>query len=289
MLEDRSVVTRLGEGLGSRGFLAPLATRRTLAVLEEMGAAVRTLGAEARAVGTSALRRAEGAEAFLAEATRALGVPVEVLSGEEEARLGWRGALSDLPGLTEGDRPFVLDPGGGSTELHDGVGGQSLELGAVRLTEAFLREDPYRQDALSALTEHVRAQLRDLAPITGRPLVVVGGTATTLAALDAGLERYGSEAVHGRVLEAAAIESLCRRLAAMRLAEREALPCLQPGRADVIVAGGLLLRELLRQLGLERATVSDRGLRFGLIEEVVEGWGRAPGPVSPPRSSRTRS
>jgi exopolyphosphatase / guanosine-5'-triphosphate,3'-diphosphate pyrophosphatase len=276
VLEDRSVITRLGEGLGERGALGEAAMERTLAVLEEFGGAILALGATARAAGTSALRRADNAGGFLARARDALGVEVEVLSGVAEASLGARGALSELPGVTRAQAPIVLDPGGGSTEVicttaEGGIASAvSLEVGAVRLTEAFVRSDPPALAELDALAARARAIVAPLAPAAGRPVVAVGGTATTLAALHLGLDRYDGARVHGTRVGRADIAALRARLAALPLAAREAIPCLPRGRADIAVAGAALLEALLDRLGAAELTVSDRGLRFGLIAELLE-------------------
>jgi exopolyphosphatase/guanosine-5'-triphosphate,3'-diphosphate pyrophosphatase len=271
VLEERCVVTRLGQGLGAEGRLSQEAMDRTVAVLEEFGAAIMACGARARAAGTSALRRATNRDEFLERAQEALRFPLEVLSGPDEARLGYRGAISDLPGVSSEALPLVVDPGGGSTEVFR-HGGQitSLEAGAVRLTEGFLHHDPPSPAQLEALTRHARAQAASLEPAAGRPVVTVGGTATTLAALSAGLRAYDSRQVHGRRLTLEEIRSLRVRLAALPLVERERIPCLSPGRADIIVAGALLLEVVLTQLAVEETIVSDRGLRYGLIAEIME-------------------
>ena len=275
ILDERSVITRLGAGLGQQGALDPVAMERTLTVLEEFGSAVVALDATGRAVGTSALRRAHNADAFLDRAADALGFPVEIVSGVDEARLGYRGALSDLPGVDIDDEPVVVDPGGGSTEVIADRGRRavSLEVGAVRLTEAFLplpENDPPRPAALTELVAHVRRVVAPLEPAHGRPIVGVGGTATTLAAVELGLDHYDPARVHGTALELETMRALVARLSALTIAEREAIPCLPPGRADVAVAGGLLLVELISQLGSDRLTVSDRGLRYALIAEIID-------------------
>lgn len=268
VLEERCVVTRLGEGLGQEGQLSREAMDRTLAVLEEYGAALVALGARARAAGTSALRRAGNRAEFLERAKDVLGFELEVLSGADEARLSYRGALSDLTGV---DDPLVVDPGGGSTEVFHGPNLMvSLEVGAVRLTETFLHHDPPTAAELDSLADMVRSEAANLAPSAGRTVVAAGGTATTLAALDADLEVYDARQVHGRTLPLSRIRALRERLAGVSLAERERIPGLQPGRADIIVAGALLLEIVLEQLEAEAMTVTDRGLRYGLIAEILD-------------------
>ncbi len=247
---------------------------RSITVLQEFGAAIMATGAQGRAAGTSALRRAENAPDFLDRARAALGFAVEILSGANEARLGYRGALSDLPmELDELHPPIVLDPGGGSTEVFQALASGlavSLEVGAVRLTEAFLHHDPPTSGELEALVEHVRGISEQLNASTEAPLVAVGGTATTLAALALKLERYDGSKVHGFRLSLSTIRTLRERLVAVPLVERAKIPCLPPGRADIAVAGALLLEELVEHLGAQCVVVSDRWLRFGLIAEILE-------------------
>lgn len=288
VLFERAVITRLGEGLGPRGALSDAAMERTLNVLEEFGAALADADAvaevRARAVGTSALRRAVNGAQFLERACSALGLPLEILSGEEEARIGFLGATNELPGLESAADPIMVDPGGGSTEVVDGASLRvSLEIGAVRLTEAFLHTDPPTEAELEALAHKVRDVVRGLPRAGHRPLIGVGGTATTLAALDLGLERYDSARVHGHQIELSEMVALRQRLAALPLREREQIPCLPRGRADVAVAGALILEGLLDQLGCERMLVSDRGLRFGLMAELIRSSSPSPRPA---RSSR---
>jgi exopolyphosphatase/guanosine-5'-triphosphate,3'-diphosphate pyrophosphatase len=272
VLDERCVITRLGRGLGDGGRLSPEAAAATLAVLEEAGRAALALGAKVRAAGTSALRRATDAESFLARAERALGAPVELLRGEDEARLGWRGALSDLPGVEAACPPILLDPGGGSTEVtRPPEAPRSFEVGAVRLTEEFLHHDPPTEPELAAMDRHIDHVLAPLRPARGRLVVAAGGTATTLAAVDLGLVRYDGRAVHGHRVSVERIAALADRLAALPTAERERIPCVAPGRADIAPAGARLLLALLRRLGAAEFVVSDRGLRFGLIEEMLEG------------------
>jgi len=271
VLDERCVVTRLGEGLADRGRLTTEAMERTVAVLEEFGGAVSALDAEARAAGTSALRRADNAEEFLERARGVLGFQLEVLSGAEEARLGRLGALSGLEGVTDDDGPVVVDPGGGSTEVfRDAAPPMSLELGGVRLTEAFLAADPPRSEELESLRAHVRAALAGVSAAGDtHPVVAVGGTATTLAALDAELDEYDTSVVHGHHLDAATVRGLAASLAAMPLSKRRTIPCLPQGRADIIVAGALLLAELLEALEVGACVVSDRGLRYGLVLDLI--------------------
>jgi exopolyphosphatase/guanosine-5'-triphosphate,3'-diphosphate pyrophosphatase len=222
-------------------------------------------------VGTSALRDARGGADFVREAAALLGEAPRVISGDEEARLTFRGALAGLS-LPPGPAA-VVDIGGGSTEIIFGASDAagvsleravSLDIGSVRLTERYLPSDPPTADEILALQAEVDRQLAALLPHPEATLVAVAGTATTLAAVAREIVPYEGARVHGLSLEAAEIDALARRLAALPVAARRALPGLEPKRADVIAAGALLLARVLRWGAWSRLTVSDRGVRWGL-------------------------
>jgi exopolyphosphatase / guanosine-5'-triphosphate,3'-diphosphate pyrophosphatase len=211
-----------------------------------------------------------------------LGVRPRVIAGDEEARLTFRGALS---GLTVRGRLLVFDVGGGSTELviGDAAGTTrpesrvSLDIGSVRLFERHVHSDPLRPAELAAIEADIAVQLTSGAPLlrlsegVSVTLVGVAGTVTTLKALELGLPAYDSAQVHGAVLTLSAVEALCAKLASLSLAERQQLPGLQPKRADVIVVGALIVRDLLRRAGATETIVSDRGVRFGLLDALISG------------------
>jgi exopolyphosphatase/guanosine-5'-triphosphate,3'-diphosphate pyrophosphatase len=215
------------------------------------------------------LRRARNGPEFLQQAREILGFPLELLSGEEEARLGYLGALSGL--VLPADQPsaLVIDPGGGSTEVFlTPRDVRSYEVGAVRLTEEFFHHDPPQEAEISLVRQRLRRVWEGLASNDQAPLVAVGGSATTLAALDAGLSTYSRHRVHGRRVGLARVRDLRHQLARVPLAQRQQWPCLPPERADIIVAGALIVEELVTQLQRSEVIVSDGGLRFGLIEEL---------------------
>lgn len=280
-LLERATITRMGEGVDKTRRLAPAAVERNLACLRAYAEDLRAHGSpRLDVVGTSALRDAEGALAFLDEAERILGVRPRVIAGDEEARLTFGGALS---GLDVHGKLLVFDIGGGSTELIVGQAGSSappesrvsLDIGSVRLFERHVHHDPPLPEELAAIEADIARQLATAAPlsrITGaEPLTLVGvaGTVTTLKALELELDDYDSARVHGAVLTLGAVEALCTKLCALTLAERQRLPGLQPKRADVIVAGALIVRDLLRRAGASQTTVSDRGVRFGLLTALA--------------------
>jgi exopolyphosphatase / guanosine-5'-triphosphate,3'-diphosphate pyrophosphatase len=273
-------VTRLGEGLAGRGTLAPAAAERTLAAIRRYRDRARALGAEqVLLVATAAVRQARDGREFLARLRAERGLVPRVVSGEEEAALTLLGAVWGLG--TVADTYALVDIGGGSTEVLVAEGAQalvavSLPLGVVQLVERFFVHDPVEPRDLAACRVHVDARLRAevrprVQPYRPTTLVATAGTPTTLAALDLGLPAYDPARVRGHRLSALAIDQLTMRLAALRLAERAETPGLEPGRADVIVPGAIVLAAVLAALDLPVVVVSDAGLREGVLLRAV-GW-----------------
>jgi exopolyphosphatase / guanosine-5'-triphosphate,3'-diphosphate pyrophosphatase len=270
-----TTITRLGEGVDRRRRLLPLPITRVRNCLSGYRRTLEDLGAERTLlVATSAVRDAENGEAFLGEIEWSYGFATRLLSGDEEALLTLRGVTlgRELPGQT-----LVADVGGGSTELLvGGPGGlrfhQSLDVGSARLTERFLPSDPLTGEELDRCAAAVRALLAERVPDDVRAQVraAIGsaGTVTTLAALDLGLEEYDRERVHGHVLSADAVGEQLRRLAALTVEERRRV-LLQPERAPVIVAGAVIVLELLRFFGLSAIEVTERDILHGAALEAA--------------------
>jgi len=274
VLEERAEITRLGRGIGREGALDPEAIARTLAVLREYAATARRHGARIAAVGTEALRRAPNATAFLGPAAEILGTEVEVIDGEREAALTFRAVVESFPDAHRGQL-VVVDIGGGSTEIVLATDGRvefrtSVPLGSVRLTEAFVRHDPPAradQDAIAAAVDDaVRA-----VPFSSRPATLVGvaGTVTSLAAMALELATYDPARVHGHRLSRGDLGRQLARLAAATQAERERIVGLDPRRADVIFAGAVILERIAAAAGVAEVLVSDRGIRWGLLYELI--------------------
>jgi exopolyphosphatase/guanosine-5'-triphosphate,3'-diphosphate pyrophosphatase len=262
----REAVTRLGESVDRRRILLPTAVARVRNVLVDYRREAELLGAErVLAVGTSAVRDADNGEAFLGEVEWSYGFTTRLLSGDEEAGLTLAGVASDGP---IAPRTLVIDIGGGSTELVlvDGSAIEaavSTEAGSVRLTERFLGSDPPRGEELAACEAHVRSLLPRLA--VDRAIGVAGTVATA-----AKIERGGALSVHGDRLARGAVMDIVDRLAAMPLVERERVHGLASARAPVIVAGLVVLGEILAYYDLPELTVSERDLLDGVALAAAE-------------------
>ncbi|MEW6153331.1 MAG: Ppx/GppA phosphatase family protein [Actinomycetota bacterium] len=287
-IDRRMTITRLGQGVDAAGRLAPAAVARTVAVLEDYGAAMAAAGVtRARVVATSAARDAANCDELFDAAEQATGYRPELLTGAEEARLSFRGATAELD---PGDGPFlVADIGGGSTEFSAGTatepeGGVSVDIGCVRLTEKFLHHDPPTpvelSQALSVVRDYLDDVARDLpAAVEARRFVGLAGTVTTVAAIEQGLATYDRARIHHFVLTREAVEDVFRTLATERRADRVHNPGLEPERADVIVGGVLVLAAVMRYFELAECLVSESDILDGLVASLLEV--RTGGPAAP--------
>ena len=267
---DRAAVTRLGEGLQATGEIAPAARERTAQAIAEMAEeAARHQAASLVAVGTMGLRNARNSEQFIARVRERSGVAIEVIAGPEEGRLAYLAVKSGL-GLAAG-RLVIFDTGGGSTQFTFGQGDSvdaqfSLDIGAVRLTEQFKLGDALSRDDLDRALAAIANEFERLdgAP---RPdsLVGMGGAITNMTAVMLGLATYDPERVQGAVLSRAEVERQLELFRSRDVEARRAIVGLQPKRADVILAGACVVRTVMAKLDREAVTVSDRGLRHGLL------------------------
>jgi exopolyphosphatase/guanosine-5'-triphosphate,3'-diphosphate pyrophosphatase len=265
---------RLGQDLDRTGQLHPDAMQRTIDALSRQRQRALELGAERiLCVGTESLRAARNGEEFLARAAAA-GVPLRVISGDDEARLSFRSAAASLPETEFESLRSVLDIGGGSTELVVGSGRTpsafaSVPIGSVRLTERICKSDPPTAAEKAALVAAIDEALWGL-PAPQGALVALAGTATTLAALHLGLLSHDSSRIDGLPIPVDALAALVDRLGDMTVAARRELPGLDARRADVIYAGGMILLRVARRAGVSSVIISDRGVRWGLLEELLD-------------------
>lgn len=267
-------ITRLGEGLQASGLLSEGAIQRTLEALCVFLEAAMGLGARSvLAAATSAVRDAANGPGFVEWVRKETGLKLRVLSGEEEA--SWMAMGISLLWPSPPERWMAVDIGGGSTELVRACGrravvSRSIAMGMVRLTEEVFAHDPpthgevdrardIAKSALGGLLKGIEAQGENKGTLVG-----TAGTVTTLAALDMGLEPYDPDAINGYRLQRVSVDRWCRRLAGLPKDQRARLPGMEPGRQDVILAGAIMVRELLDLVCAEELLVSDYGLLEGI-------------------------
>ncbi|MFJ5141465.1 exopolyphosphatase [Streptomyces sp. NPDC088707] len=274
-LDRRMTIVRLGQGVDKTGRLAPEALERTFAACRAYAEVIKDLGVEKlRFVATSASRDAENRADFVNGVVEILGVEPEVITGDQEAAFSFTGATGELHG---DDRRLVVDIGGGSTEFVVGnrhvEAARSVDIGCVRLTERHVRHDPPTAEEADAIRADVRAAL-DLAaetvPIdTADTLVGLAGSVTTVAAIALGLPEYDSEKIHHARISAAQVAEVTDRLLASTHAERAAIPVIHPGRVDVIIAGAIVLREIVERVGAHEVVVSEHDILDGIALSVA--------------------
>jgi exopolyphosphatase / guanosine-5'-triphosphate,3'-diphosphate pyrophosphatase len=285
-LVRRSVVTRLGAGVDARGELSEAACARVLATLEEFRREIDEHANGGRpypnlAVMTSAVRDARNGGAFAATIRSELGLDARVLSGDEEARLTFLGAMSgrQIDGQARAEPTVVIDIGGGSTEFIVGTGRTagfhvSLPAGVVRMSERHIHSDPPAPAELQELAADTRAIFLAGLPSAERARatrgIAVAGTATSAAAIDQKLDPYDPDRVHGYPLLLATVEMLLARLADMDEAQRRAVVGLDPDRAPTIVAGLILLSEAMRAFDLDEVEVSEHDILHGGALSLVD-------------------
>ena len=271
-IADRAEVTRLGEGLEASGAISDAALARTQQAIEGMVAEARAQDALAiAAVGTAGLRAASNADEVVAAIADTTGIRVEVIPGEEESRLAYLAVEAGL-GIRGGSL-VVFDTGGGSSQFTFGRDGSvderfSLPVGAVRYTEQFGLD---RAITAERLNEALAAIAADLAVLDGRPhpdaLVGMGGAITNLTAVMHRMATYDPDVVQGSVLDREEVDRQIERYRSLDVEPRRSIVGLQPKRADVILAGACIVRTVLDKLDQPSLTVSDRGLRHGVLLE----------------------
>lgn len=276
IVDEMKAAPRLGSGLDKSHRLNEAAMRHAFEAIDRMATLARHLGAErVEAVATSAVRDAENGPQFLDRVRRRASIPVRVLRGEDEARLGFRSALAHFD-LAVG-RAVVVDIGGGSVELALSADGLidrliSLPFGAIRLTEQFLRGRPRRKE-MRKLRAHVRDAIRKVLPVRdwrGAQLIGSGGTFTNLGAMC--LARQGVPyvgRVHGTRVSREEMEHVLDMLQEMTPEERAAVDGLNPARADIILGGLVVAAEIMGRLESRHLTVSGYGIREGLLLEMA--------------------
>jgi len=269
----------LGRGLHESGRAEPELIERASAIAEEFARRAHLLGAtHVISAATAALRSAaNGAEAAARIGERS-GIPVRVLTGEEEARLVYRAVVLGLGSRVRNSQCVVFDLGGGSTEVVSGVGSQagrwkSLPFGAVTVTERHLPGDPPSAESVEAAGKWVAEQVMHgcaLLPSRTTTLAGVGGTVTVLASLARGITYYEPTLIEGAWLERATADALIQRIATASMDERRAMPIMGEGRADIVGAGAIVVGALLERFDATGLICSTQGLRYGLARLAAE-------------------
>jgi exopolyphosphatase/guanosine-5'-triphosphate,3'-diphosphate pyrophosphatase len=284
-VDRRSEVTRLGEGVDATGRLGEEPMERVLATLEAYHEAIREHGCDATTgVLTSAVRDAENGAEFTELVRTRFDLDVRTIDGEQEARLTFRGATVGRPDPPDGSL-LVIDIGGGSTEFVIGRGGEvtfnvSTQAGVVRQTERHVHTDPPHPEELEALATEVRGIVLDNVPDDVLDAVSAGigvaGTATSCAAIAQGLDPYDPDKVHGYVLERTELDRLLEQLAALPHEQRREVPGLHPDRAPTIVAGVVILQQVLDAFALDRVEVSEHDILQGAAARFSQHSGNKP-------------
>jgi len=270
VFHDQSTMVRLGQEVDRTRRLHPDAVARTMACLRGYAAKAASFGvkpSEVIAVATATARDAENGSEFFASVARETGLIFRTISGDEEARSMFLGGL--LPEM-DPELSAVIDIGGGSTEFRSIDRGLSLQMGSVRFTERYLKSNPVTdaefwaaRDAVDLALEGARAWREGISPRAS--LVGVAGTVVTLAQLHLASPHFDAVALDGTELTRGDIHRLVEELKWRTIDERKALSGMEPGRADVILAGALILWRSLEVLGFPSVRVSTRGLRYGVI------------------------
>jgi exopolyphosphatase/guanosine-5'-triphosphate,3'-diphosphate pyrophosphatase len=277
-LKRRLEIVRLGQGVDATGEFHPDALRRTFAAVDDYAELIKKAEVpveKVHFVATSAARDAKNRDSFFLGIKERLGVQADVISGETEARLSFMGALSRV--TPDGEPVLVMDIGGGSTELITGsAAGElhsaiSLDIGSVRVTERFLKQNPVADDDLERATTYVDELLAgsgvDFDSIG--TWIGVAGTATTLAGVYLELEQYDPDRVHGARIPVPAIAELLNRLAGLTVEEIRALPSMHPGRADVITGGALVETRVAKRLQVGELIVSESDILDGIALQLI--------------------
>jgi len=269
-------IVKLGEGVDKNKAFLPDAISRTLAALKVFAADISEAGVEqVRFCATSATRDAQNRDEFLIPVAQILGITPEVISGEEEARLSFKGATQ---GLDKASGPFlVVDIGGGSTEFVFGSdhvdAARSVNIGCVRMSERHFKSDPPTKSEIESARVDIKnaiALAAEVVPIkSAKTLVAVAGTATTVAAAALNLAKYDSDLIHLAKISAIETRRVSDWLLSRNRQERSDLGYMHPGRVDVIAAGSLVLAEIIEATGLESFVASENDILDGMVWSML--------------------
>jgi len=287
ILERRMKITRLGSGLKENNVISKNSASRTLGALGAYNELIsRYKVKKYRAVGTSALRDAVNSRDFISNAEKILGVKVDIVSGDEEARLSFYGVVRDFEMGYRENAPansakiMVLDVGGGSSELILGEKRmkpdfiRSIDIGCVNLSESYIDSDIPGAGKLNKMHDYIERKLisaiRKIKNLGAGYFVGVGGTISTLAAIDLSLDIYDSKRIHGHILDLKKIEEIYNYLCGLNLDDRKKVTGIDPGRADVIIGGTAIVMDVLKMMGAGYIHVSERDILDGIIYTLID-------------------
>ena len=269
-VSDHSTIVRLGQGVDKNRELAPEAIERTLACLRGYQEKVKAAGLrceEATCVATSQARDAKNGATFFQRIEKETGFKFRTITGDQEAQLTFVGGL--LPGM-DSEKSAVIDIGGGSTELMGSTSGLSLDVGSVRFTERYLKSNPVTDEEFWACQEAIDDLIATAKPWRAQyardlQLIAVAGTATTLAAWHLDLPKFDAEKINQAILTRGDVHRMVEELKWRTVEERKRLTGIDEGRADVLLAGGLILWRAMELLDFQVCRISTRGLRYGVL------------------------
>lgn len=276
--DRQMVIVRLGEGVDRTGEFSPIALERTFAACDTYAEVIAAADVQAvRFVATSASRDVSNRDEFIRGVRSRLGIEPEVITGAEEARLSFSGAVGGLASGMAPEPRLVVDIGGGSTECVLGnevpKSSWSADIGCVRMTERHLHADPPTGEQVAATRTDIARALDEIehhVPLDqAASMIGLAGTVTTVSAIAHDLPDYDPAFLHGSVITSAQINEVVERLLVMPRAERAAIPVMHPGRVDVIAGGGLVLQEVLARTGLDRVVVSETDILDGIALSLV--------------------
>ena len=271
IIYEKGVITGLGKGVTSNGILDKKAVEETIEVLKEYKNTINEHGADkVIAVATEALRRAKNAKEFINKVKETTGIDIKVITPDEEGKLSYKAVCYSLK-LSR--RIVVVDQGGGSTEFIYGKSCDiekviSLPVGIVNLTERFVKHDPPLKEELKSMKEFIDNNLKKL-EFEVDNIVGLGGTITTLSALEYNIYPYDPSKIHGSILKRESIKKWLNKLANMKISERKKIPQIEDRRAEAIVSGILMFDRILDHFKKDEIIVSDWGLKHGLMVSVI--------------------
>jgi exopolyphosphatase/guanosine-5'-triphosphate,3'-diphosphate pyrophosphatase len=268
IIKDEHRIARLGEGINKSGNISDKAIQRAITILEEYAILIsQYTNISVRAIATSAMRDAQNKVDVQTMLEQTLGYPIEIISGIEEASLTFLGSREDH------DKPVIIDIGGGSTEIIQLVDNKeyciSIDIGAVRLTDTFMKQLPINDNELEQAKLYVKNLLNDISIPVNSTIIATAGTPTTLAAIDLEIHDLSSHLIHGHVLSVERISQMSNELLHLDLESILSIPGVHSQRADILPAGALILSIILENVQAKSCIVSKKGLRYGIVQSIM--------------------